>query len=80
MREPATDAGATVGTIVQRFGLAIDSTFAGLAVAILLMVVNSFYETLFVRLSENRRGIRDLIIQVKRELIAADYATDEASA
>lgn len=79
MRQPASDAAATVGTIVQRFGLAIDSTFAGLAVAILLMVVNSFYETLFVRLSENRRSVRDLIIQVKRELIAADCATDEAA-
>ena len=78
MREPAVDATATVGTVVERFGLAIDSTFAGLAVAILLMIVNSFYETLFVRLSENRRSVRDLIIQVKRELIAAECATDEA--
>jgi hypothetical protein len=43
------------------------------------MIVNSFYETLFVRLSENRHGIRNLIIQVKRELIAADCSTDEAS-
>ena len=77
MRQPATDAAATVGTIVQRFGLAIDSTFAGLAVAIILMIVNSFYETLFVRLSENRRSVRELVIQVKRELLAKDCSTDE---
>ena len=72
MREPTADASATVGSIVERFGLAIDSTFAGLAVAILLMVVHSFYETLFARLTENRRAVRELVTQVKRELAVAD--------
>ena len=72
MREPSADASATVGAIVQRFGLAIDSTFAGLAIAVFLMVVNSFLETLFVRLAENRRAVRQLVTQVKRDLIAQD--------
>ncbi len=76
MREPTGDAATTVGTIVERFGLAIDSTFAGLAVAILLMVVNSYYETLFVRLSENRRAVRDLVTQVKRDLITVARSGD----
>ena len=44
---------------------------------ILLMVVNSFYETLFVRLTENRRAIRDLVAQVKRDLIAEDAGLPE---
>jgi biopolymer transport protein ExbB/TolQ len=79
MREPAGDAAATVGTIVERFGLAIDSTFAGLAVAILLMVVNSFYETLFVRLTENRRTVRDLVVQVKRDLYVSDSSGEKCN-
>lgn len=77
MREPSGDA-AAVGTIVQRFGLAIDTTFAGLAVAILLMMVHSFHETLFARLAENRRAVRDLVQQVKRDLIGTDGAADES--
>ncbi|TWU42317.1 MotA/TolQ/ExbB proton channel family protein [Novipirellula artificiosorum] len=72
MRQPIGDATATVGVIVERFGLAIDSTFAGLAMAIVLIVVNSFCETMFVRLLENRRAVRELVTDVKRELIAAD--------
>ncbi len=79
MREPAGDAAATVGTIVQRFGLAIDSTFAGLAVAILLMIVNSYYETLFVRLTENRRSVRDQVIRVRRDLVSSDSPSASAT-
>ncbi len=77
MREPTSDASATVGTIVQRFGVAIDSTFAGLAVAILLMVVHSYYETFFARLTENRRAVRDLVTQVKRELATSDLLGED---
>lgn len=79
MREPAGDAAATVGTIVERFGLAIDSTFAGLAMAVMLMIVNSFYETLFVRITESRRAVRKLVAQVKRELIKADHVSQEGN-
>ncbi|WP_231617587.1 MotA/TolQ/ExbB proton channel family protein [Novipirellula aureliae] len=77
MREPAGDASAAVGTIVERFGLAIDSTFAGLATAIVLMIVNSFCETLFTRLLENRRDVRQLVTEVKRDLIASDVRTSD---
>lgn len=79
MREPTSDASATVGTIVQRFGVAIDSTFAGLAVAILLMVVHSYYETFFTRLTENRRAVRDLVTQVKRELSTSEVQVEESA-
>ena len=70
MRGPAGDGEAAVGLIVSRFGVAIDSTFAGLAMAIALMVVNSALETLFRRVLENRRNVRDLIVRTKRELIS----------
>ncbi|MGD9855252.1 MAG: MotA/TolQ/ExbB proton channel family protein [Planctomycetaceae bacterium] len=66
------DAGAnqavSVSSIVSRFGEAIWSTFAGLMAAILLMFVNSMFETGFERLSENRRHVRDTIARAKREL------------
>ena len=78
MREPTADASATVGTIVERFGVAIDSTFAGLAMAIVLMVVHSYYETLFTRLSENRRAVRDLVTQGKRELSTSCAVGEES--
>ena len=64
-----------VGEIVNRFGLAIDSTFAGLAMAILLMIVNSVFETLFSRLAENRRLVREVVAKAKRELMSV-RATD----
>jgi biopolymer transport protein ExbB len=78
MREPASDSSATVGAIVERFGVAIDSTFAGLAMAILLMVVHSYYETLFTRLTENRRTVRDMVLQVKRELVTSSLSAGES--
>lgn len=64
------DAGTavTVSSIVDRFGEAIWSTFAGLVAAILLMFVNSMFETGFERLSENRRHVRETIARAKREL------------
>lgn len=76
MRGRSGDEGAAVGEIVSRFSVAIDSTFAGLAMAILLMIVNSALETLFGRVLENRRHVRDVVMKVKRELIHA--STDSA--
>jgi len=70
MRVPAEQGEAAVGAIVSRFGVAIDSTFAGLAMAIVLMIVNSGLETLFRRVLENRRHVRELIVRTKRELIS----------
>lgn len=58
----------TVATIVQRFGDAIWSTFAGLAAAIGLMLIHSFLEPGFARLSENRGHVRETVAKAKREL------------
>lgn len=69
MRGPTGDGEAAVGAIVSRFGVAIDSTFAGLAMAIILMIVNSALETLFRRLLESRRQVRDLVLRSKQELM-----------
>ncbi len=60
--------GGAVSTIVSRFGDAIWSTFAGLSAAIILMLIHSFWETSFARLSENRAHVRDTVTKVKREL------------
>lgn len=59
---------ASVNVIVTRFGDAIWSTFAGLAAAILLMLIHSFVETSFARLAENRADVRDMAGVAKREL------------
>jgi biopolymer transport protein ExbB len=60
--------GGAVSTIVARFGDAIWSTFAGLSAAIILMLIHSYWETSFARLSENREHVRDTVTQAKREL------------
>ncbi len=60
--------GGAVSTIVARFGDAIWSTFAGLSAAIVLMLIHSYWETSFARLSENREHVRDTVTQAKREL------------
>lgn len=64
------DAGASaaVGSIVARFGDAIWSTFAGLISAVLLMFINSWLETPFARLKENRQHVRQTVAHAKREL------------
>lgn len=59
---------ASVSAIVGRFGEAIWSTFAGLMAAIVLMFINSVFETGFERLSESRRHVRETIARAKREL------------
>ncbi|MEZ6130723.1 MAG: MotA/TolQ/ExbB proton channel family protein [Planctomycetaceae bacterium] len=64
----AVDAAATMSSIVNRFGDAIWSTFAGLAAAIILMFINSMLETRFERLSQSRLHVRDMVAKAKREL------------
>lgn len=63
-----TEAVASVGTIVGRFGDAIWSTFAGLIAAIILMFFNGILEPPFGRLAENRKHVRETVARVKREL------------
>lgn len=59
---------ATVSSIVTHFGDAIWSTFAGLTACIVLMFLNSLLEPRFLRLSENRQHVRDVVARAKREL------------
>ncbi len=66
-----TETVTTVSEIVQRFGEAIWSTFAGLMSAIVLMFINGFLEPPFSRLSENRQHVRETVAKVKRELSIA---------
>ena len=82
--ETATAAATTMSRIVERFGDAIWSTFAGLAAAILLMFINSFLETRFDRLTQCRTHVRDVVAKAKRELAMsvsgrADAAMSEGS-
>ncbi len=67
---------STVSLIVERFGDAIWSTFAGLVAAILLMFLNSLVEPRFQRLSENRDHIQEMVAKAKREL---SLSTGEAT-
>ena len=60
--------GGAVSTIVGRFGDAIWSTFSGLSAAIILMLVHSYWETNFARLSESRSHVRETVSKAKREL------------
>lgn len=73
LQQPEAAASATGGVelIVERFGEAIWSTFAGLVAGILLMLVNSLVEPSFLRLSENRSHVREMVARVKRELVLA---------
>ena len=63
-----TASAAAVSSIVERFGDAIWSTFAGLTAAILLMFLNSVIEPPFRRLAENRLHVRAMVARAKREL------------
>ena len=73
LQQPAEALGGSSGVevIVSRFGEAIWSTFAGLVAGILLMFVNSLVEPAFLRLSENRLHVREMVSRVKHELILA---------
>ncbi len=62
------DQAASVSLVVQRFGQAIWSSFAGLIAAIILMFINSWLEPSFNRLSEDRRLVRETVGRAKREL------------
>lgn len=66
--EPSGESVSAVSRIVDQFGNAVWSTFAGLASAILLMFLNSCVEPRFYRLAENRVHIREMIGKAKREL------------
>lgn len=72
----AADDQASVNVIVTRFGDAIWSTFAGLSAAIVLMLIGSFVEPAFARLSENRLGVREMAAKVKRELSVHEQSAD----
>jgi biopolymer transport protein ExbB len=77
LQQPAEAAVSASGVeaIVGRFGEAIWSTFAGLVAGILLMFVNSLVEPGFLRLSESRQHVREMIARVKRELALVDEET-----
>lgn len=57
-----------VQLLVARFGESIWATFAGLSAAVTLMAINSLVETSFMRLSEDRRLVRETMFRVKRVL------------
>ena len=59
---------ASVQAIVERFGDAIWSTFAGLVAAIALMLMHSLLEPSFAALADNRAHVRDTVAKAKREL------------
>lgn len=67
----AEQAAVSVNVIVSRFGDAIWSTFAGLVAGILLMFLNSWLETSFSRLGENRTHVREMVALAKRQLALA---------
>ena len=80
--DAATNAAATMSSIVTRFGDAIWSTFCGLAAAIILMFVNSLLEPRFERLTQARSHVRDMVAKAKRELALTaivDDATESAA-
>ncbi|ADG66646.1 hypothetical protein Plim_0801 [Planctopirus limnophila DSM 3776] len=67
-QSPGEDGRQTIQAIVQFFGNSIWSTFAGLLAAILLMFINSLFETKFRRLAENRTFARETVAMARREL------------
>lgn len=72
--------GATVNAIVRNFGESIWSTFTALAAAVILIFLNSWIEPAFVRLSENREHVRDMVARAKRELALAAGTTSTTHA
>lgn len=68
--------GATVGVLMGRFGESIWSTAAGIMATLILMFINSTLETPFMRLSENRKHVRETVARVKRELSFAEPAEE----
>lgn len=70
------DPGNAVALVVNRFGQAIWSSFAGLISAIILMLINSFLEPSFNRLSEDRRLVRETVARAKRILSLAVHKSE----
>jgi biopolymer transport protein ExbB len=70
---------ATIQAIVARFGDAIWSTGVGLMAFIVLLLLHSFLEPPFLRLSENRQHVRATVARVKRELAMAASQRDGAA-
>ncbi len=62
------DPSNAVALVVTRFGEAIWCSFTGLFAAIILMLINSFLEPSFNRLSEDRRLVRETVARAKRVL------------
>ena len=54
--------------LIRRPGRFVTATVILTLIAILLMFLNSMFETGFERLSENRRHVRETIARAKREL------------
>lgn len=76
LNSPSEDQAASVALVVQRFGQAIWSSFAGLAGAIILMFLNSWLEPSFHRLSEDRKLVRETVGRAKRELAIATQKSE----
>lgn len=57
-----------VSNIVARFGDAIWSTATGLMAFVVLLFINSFLEPGFLRLTDARQHVRQMVSRVKREL------------
>ncbi|MBA4032348.1 MAG: MotA/TolQ/ExbB proton channel [Planctomyces sp.] len=73
------DGRQTIQAIVQFFGNSIWATFAGLSAAIVLMFINSFLETKFRRLTENREAARETVALARRELAISPADAAQAS-
>jgi len=69
----------SVNLILERFSESIWSTALGLIGALLLMFVNSWLEPSFLRLTENRRHVRETIARAKRELALRESTLREST-
>lgn len=69
-------AGSSVSLILERFSESIWSTALGLIGALVLMFINSCVEPAFLRLSENRRQVRETVSRAKRELALLSNAEE----
>ena len=69
-----------VANIVARFGDAIWSTATGLMAFVVLLFINSFLEPGFVRLTDARQHVRQMVSRVKRELALSSTAPERSDA
>lgn len=70
----------TVSVIVERFGDAIWSTFAGLTAGLILLLVGSLLEPSFQRLSEVRSHVRTMMSATKSRLGITEAPAPKQSA